>query len=68
MTDLSPAAQAVLDAYSNDPFASSGESIAAALRALTRTTLVEEGNIRGWVCKAITAEDLLDIADELDSK
>ena len=33
MTDLSPAAQAVLDAYSDDPFASSRESIAAALRA-----------------------------------
>ena len=33
MTDLSPAASAVLDAYSDDPFTTSREAIAAALRA-----------------------------------
>ena len=41
-TPLSPAAQAVLDAYSDDPFASSRESIAAALRAAADTLVANE--------------------------
>ena len=34
MTDLSPAAQAVLDGYNQDPFSNTGEALAAVLRAV----------------------------------
>lgn len=53
MTELSPAAQAALDAYNNDPFASTRESLAAALRAAA------------LYCRRDTLL-LLSLADELD--
>ena len=71
MTDLSPAAQTVIDAFNNaarpEPH-HQREAIAAALRALTRTPLVDEAHMRGWIVSAITTEDLLDLVAELDPR
>lgn len=69
MTDLSPAANAVWEAFNQDEagvFVDYGEKLAAALRALTKTTLVDVGNLRGCTCYAITTGDILDVADELE--
>jgi hypothetical protein len=55
MTELSPAAQDVLDGYNQDPFSNTGEALAAVLRAAAlhckRDTLI-----------------LLAIADELEAQ
>lgn len=40
----------------------------AALRALTRTPLVNEAHMRGWVVSAIATEDILNLAAELEGK
>lgn len=74
---LSPAAQAVLTAitqqeYCLDPSDIPNEAarigclVAAALRVLTKTTLVDVGNLRGCTCYAITTGDILDVAAELE--
>jgi hypothetical protein len=69
MTKLSPAAQAVLDAVHGvmaDTSLAELRAIAAALRALTRTSLTEEAHICGWFCSAVRTDDILAIADELE--
>lgn len=42
-------------------------NLAAALRALVCTSLVEETMIQGWVCKAISCEDILNVSAELEA-
>lgn len=78
MSELSPTAQEVLDAFGN---ARDGEyvdgvwvvdertMIAAALRALTRASFTEEVQICGWgLCRAISTDDIHAIADELEAQ
>ena len=75
MTDLSPAAQAVMDAFSNEPtFNTDGSlnvsgAIAAALRAVVaRTRLYQGRDCLGddwWMCDA---DELLGIAAELEDQ
>jgi len=70
MTQLSPEAQAVLDAFSNEPtFNTDGSlnvsgAIAAALRAAVAHTQQRQYN-ECWICDA---NELLAIADELKAE
>lgn len=73
-TPLSTAAQAVMNALwdADLDYCQSIEDIrrrqaAAALRALTKTSLVEEALICGWFCSAIRTDDILAIAAELEN-
>jgi hypothetical protein len=63
MTDLSPAAQAVLDAYIQGLATKRRDAIAAALRAAVAHTQQHRG-LGVWECDA---DELLAIADELDN-
>jgi hypothetical protein len=78
MTDLSPAAQAVLDAYWDDAPLESGArcGLAAALRAAADQVVPEDYDCAvediGWyhaaeVRHAVIREQLLAIADELEA-
>lgn len=66
MTELSSAAQAVLDAYekSNDCYREEWGQLAAALRAAVAHTQVHHGN-DVWECDA---NELLAIATELEAQ
>ena len=70
MTELSPAAQAVYDAFNrvglyNEPsFETDRKALAAALRALVGANAYEvEGD--GWYSLVIDVDDIYAIADEL---
>lgn len=75
MTDLSPAAQAVLDAYINGygwldgPFKKDYQCVAAVLRAAVAHTQMYQGNDcysnEVWTCDA---DELLAIAAELEGQ
>ena len=70
MTDLSPAAQAVYDAFwegirYNDDITDS--NIAAALRAAAQT-LAYEAYGEGWFELVVDASDIYTIADELEKQ
>lgn len=67
MTKLSPAAQAVWDAFNEDEagvFVDYGDKLAAALRAAVAQTQRNPGHDI-WQCDA---DDLLAIADELEAE
>lgn len=66
MTELSPAAQAVLDAYekANDCYREERGQLAAALRAAVAYTKVHPGHDI-WQCDA---DELIAIADELEAQ
>jgi hypothetical protein len=73
MTDLSPAAQAVLDAFEDAPYypeQRDGPSIAAALRALAYNVYSDEYVTCGGSSYAlmIYTDDILAIADELETQ
>jgi hypothetical protein len=63
MTNLSPAAHAVLDAYTDAPI-SGRVALAAALRSAVAHTQQHRG-LGVWECDA---NELLDIADELEGQ
>lgn len=66
MPDLSPAAQAVWDAFNEDEagvFVDYGNKLAAALRAAVAHTQVHHGH-DVWECDA---DELLAIVDELEA-
>jgi aminoglycoside phosphotransferase family enzyme len=75
MTDLSPAAQAVLDAYMNNcgwldgPLKKDYQCVAAVLRAAVAHTQMYQGNDcysnEVWTCDA---DELLAIATELENQ
>lgn len=63
MTELSPSAQAVFDAYLNAPCGKSRQSwVAAALRAAAKHSVPDDSN--GYY---VYLPNLLAIADELDA-
>lgn len=65
MADLSPAAQAVLDAYQLAPIEDE-LTVAAVLRAAA-THLAYEVHGEGWFELVVDAADLYAIADELEA-
>lgn len=66
MTNLSPAAQAVLDAY-GDFESANVDAMAAALRALVGINAYEvTGNDEGWYSLVIDVDDIYAIANELE--
>jgi hypothetical protein len=76
MTDLSPAAQAVLDAlYEGFYVATPGQCLAAALRAAAdqvvpkrrKPMYADSWEEATWTAQQDTREELLAIADELDN-
>jgi hypothetical protein len=68
MTDLSPAAQAVLDASNLYPCNDSRQIIAATLRALVGANAYEvEGEGEGWYSLVIDVDDIYAIAAELEA-
>lgn len=69
MTELSPTAQAVLDAYekANDCYREEWGQLAAALRALVGGNAYEvHGD--GWYSLVIDVDDIYAIADELEAQ
>lgn len=69
MTELSPAAQAVLDAYekANDCYREEWGQLAAALRALVGSNAYEAYG-DGWYSLVIDVDDIYAIADELEAQ
>ena len=70
MTDLSPSAQAVLDAYGSSPLLNDHvldhrHCLAAAIRAATQF-LAYECYGEGWFELVVDARDLYDLADDLE--
>ena len=67
MTELSPAAQAVFDAYANAPCRKPRETwLAAALRAVADAKATEV-SVEGHYRTIVDVDDILAIADELES-
>ena len=74
MTELSPAARAVLDAHIShwtaDPYEISPEALAAALRAAVEHLgyELELDDLSGTVLSVVSISSLLAIADELETQ
>ena len=64
MSELSPAAQAVLDGYNQDPFANTKQSLAAVLRAIE----LELAYMNDYGEYLINADTLVAIANELEAQ
>ena len=65
---LSPTAQAVLDAYNQDPFANTGESLAAVLHAVAEEVVLPKHQYADWKMADLIMREIQAVADELEAQ